>query len=69
MDLAHVIDDRVQVEHARLKDLHTAKGQELPGHGHGFPGGFVNLLEAMALGISDAGTVIEQIAVAANDRQ
>ena len=38
--LAEVGDDGVQIEHARLQDLHAAEGEQLPRHGDGFAAAF-----------------------------
>jgi hypothetical protein len=65
--LPHFGYDSIQIEHTRLQDLHAAEGEQLPGHGDGAAGGFLNLLDAAALQGVSAGPVGEDVGVAAND--
>ncbi len=50
-----------------LEHLHSAEGQQLPGHGNGAVAGFLNLFEAAPLGGFHAGAIEKKVAVAAND--
>jgi len=42
--LAHFHNNRIQIQNARLQNLHPTERQQLPSHAYGAAGGFLNLL-------------------------
>ena len=67
--LAHLGNDDVQLEEARLQHLHAAEGQQLARHGNSAVRGFFNLIQTAFLKIIGPLAIDEQIAVASNDGQ
>ena len=54
---------------AGLQHLHAAEGQQLAGHGDRAAGGFLDLVHALRMKSVRAFAVLEQIAIAADDRE
>ncbi len=67
--LAHLDDDGVQLNHARLQNLHPAERQQLARHGNGAARRFLNLLHTTPMKIVRAFTVDQEIAVAPDYRE